>query len=148
MRPYFPYNQVRDGLLAVTSKLFNINYKPVLDAKVWDSSVETYDIYDEHEKLGRIYLDMHPREGKFKHAAQFTARSGLKNQQYPEGALVCNFPSPKEADGLALMEHRRVVTMFHEFGHLLHHIFSGKQNWMPFSGVATEWDFVEAPSQF
>jgi thimet oligopeptidase len=148
VRPYFSYNRVRDGLLAVTSKLFNINYRPVVDAQVWDSSVETYDIYDENTKLGRIYLDMHPREGKYKHAAQFTARSGLKNQQYPEGALVCNFPNPQEGDGSALMEHRQVVTMFHEFGHLLHHIFSGKQNWMPFSGVATEWDFVEAPSQF
>lgn len=147
VRPYFAYNQVRDGLLAVTSKLFNISYKPVSDAKVWDSSVETYDIFDENGKLGRIFLDMHPREGKYKHAAQFTARSGLKNKQYPEGALVCNFPNPKEGDGSALMEHRQVVTMFHEFGHLLHHIFSGKQNWMPFSGVATEWDFVEAPSQ-
>jgi len=148
VRPYFPYNQVREGLLSVTSKLFNISYKPVHDAKVWDKSVETYDIYDESGKLGRIYLDMHPRDGKFKHAAQFTVRSGLLNQQYPEGALVCNFPNPKEGDGSALMEHRQVVTMFHEFGHLLHHVFSGKQNWMPFSGVATEWDFVEAPSQF
>jgi thimet oligopeptidase len=148
VRPYFAYNNVRDGLLAVTSKLFGISYKPVSDAQVWHESVESYDVYDKSGKLGRIYLDMHSRDGKYKHAAQFTVRTGLNNRQYPEGALVCNFPNPKEGDGSALMEHRQVVTMFHEFGHLLHHIFAGKQDWMPFSGVATEWDFVEAPSQF
>jgi thimet oligopeptidase len=89
---------------------------------------------------------MHPREGKYKHAAQFSIISGLKDRQYPEGALVCNFPDPK--DGAALMEHPQVVTMFHEFGHLLHYVFAGGHQWIPLSGVATEWDFVEAPSQF
>lgn len=146
VRPYFAYEKVRDGLLKVTSKLFDISYEKVTDAQVWHEDVATYDVYDNKQKLGRIYLDMHPREGKYKHAAQFTVVSGLKDRQYAEGALVCNFPNPK--DGLALMEHRQVVTMFHEFGHLLHHIFAGKQKWISFSGVATEWDFVEAPSQF
>lgn len=145
VRPYFPYNQVRDGLLSVTSDLFGISYKPVKDAAVWHSSVDVYDVFDDKGKLGRIFLDMFPREGKYKHAAQFTVVSGLKDRQYPEGALVCNFPNPK--DGQALMEHDQVVTMFHEFGHLLHHVFAGKHDWLPFSGVATEWDFVEAPSQ-
>ncbi len=144
-RSYFPYEKVRDGLLTTTGKLFGIRYVPVSDAKVWDPSVNTYDVFDQSGKLGRIYLDMHPREGKYKHAAQFTVQSGLNERQYPEGALVCNFPDPK--NGPALMEHREVVTMFHEFGHLLHHVFAGKQRWIPFSGVATEWDFVEAPSQ-
>lgn len=146
VRPYFSYDRVRDGLLSVTSKLFGIRYSAVPDARVWHESVNTYDVYDNEGKLGRIYLDMHPRDGKYKHAAQFTIVSGLKDRQYPEGALVCNFPNPKT--GPALMEHQQVVTMFHEFGHLLHHLFAGRQQWMPFSGVATEWDFVEAPSQF
>lgn len=145
VRPYFAYNRVRDGLLSVTGKLFGIRYSPVADAKVWDSSVSTYDVYDDEGKLGRIYLDMHPRDGKYKHAAQFSIVSGVKDRQYAEGALVCNFPNPK--DGPALMEHDQVVTMFHEFGHLLHHLFAGRQEWVSFSGVATEWDFVEAPSQ-
>ncbi len=146
-RSYFSYDKVRSGLLAVTGKLFGLRYERVQDTKVWHPSVESYDVFDENGKLGRIYLDMHPRDGKYKHAAQFTVVSGLKDRQYPEGALVCNFPEPKEGDKTALMEHREVVTMFHEFGHLLHHTFAGKQKWMPFSGVATEWDFVEAPSQ-
>lgn len=147
MRPYFPYDSVLKGLLDTTSKLFNIRYEQVHDAKVWDPSVLAYDVFDDQGKLGRVFLDMHPRAGKFQHAAQFTVLSGLKGKQYPEGALVCNFPSPKEGDGSALMDNKQVVTMFHEFGHLLHHIFSGRQQWIPFSGVATEWDFVEAPSQ-
>jgi thimet oligopeptidase len=97
------------------------------------------------QKLGRIYLDMHPREGKYKHAAQFTKRGGVKDVQLPEGVLVCNLPDPK--DGQALMEHDDVETMFHEFGHLMHHILGGNQRWIEQAGVATEWDFVEAPSQ-
>jgi thimet oligopeptidase len=147
VRPYFSYYQVRDGLLKVTGELFGIRYEPVTDAKVWHESVDTYDVFDESGKLGRIYLDMFPREGKFSHAAQFPIRSGLSDRQYPEGALVCNFPNPNEGDGNALMEHSQVQTFFHEFGHLLHHVFAGRQKWIAFSGVATEWDFVEAPSQ-
>lgn len=147
VRPYFPYRNVRDGLMRVTGELFNIRYEKIDNASVWHESVETYDVYDETGKLGRIHLDMHPREGKFSHAAQFTARSGIAGRQYPEGVLVCNFPDPREGDGSALMEHGDVVTFFHEFGHLLHHVFAGRQQWAPFSGVATEWDFVEAPSQ-
>lgn len=147
-RNYFSYPKVRDGLLKITSELFNIQYHKAMDSSPWHFSVEAYDVYEDNKKLGRIYLDMHPRDGKYKHAAQFTIRSGLKDRQYPEGALVCNFPKPSVEDPYALMEHREVVTFFHEFGHLLHHIFAGRQEWMRFSGVATEWDFVEAPSQF
>lgn len=147
VRPYFSYTKVRDGLLHSTGELFGIRYEKVVDAPVWHESVDTYDVFDESGKLGRIYLDMHPREGKYSHAAQFTVRNGILDLQYPEGALVCNFPNPREGDGAALMEHSDVVTFFHEFGHLLHHVFGGRQVWAPFSGVATEWDFVEAPSQ-
>jgi thimet oligopeptidase len=62
--------------------------------------------------------------------------------QLPAGVLVCNFPAGSER-----MEYRDVTTFFHEFGHLLHHVLGGRQRWARFSGVATEWDFVEAPSQ-
>jgi thimet oligopeptidase len=70
----------------------------------------------------------------------------VRGVQLPEGVLVCNFPAPTAA-GPALLEHDDVVTMFHEFGHLMHHVLGGHQRWIPLSGVATEWDFVEAPSQ-
>lgn len=146
-REYFPYEQVKNGVINVTSELFGIKFVPLSTAKVWHESVDAYDIFDGENKLGRIYLDMHPREGKFKHAAMFDVVSGISNVQYPEATLVCNFPKASEHDPHALMEHSQVVTFFHEFGHLLHHIFAGNHEWLPFSGVATEWDFVEAPSQ-
>ena len=90
--------------------------------------------------LGRIHLDLHPRARKYNHAAQFTLVSGVLGRQLPEGVLVCNFSR-------GLMDPDHVVTLFHEFGHLMHHVLAGRHEWVRFSGVATEWDFVEAPSQ-
>jgi thimet oligopeptidase len=89
---------------------------------------------------------MHPRDGKYKHAAQFPLKDGVRGMQLPEGVLVCNFAAPSPGND-ALLEHDDVVTMFHEFGHLMHHVLGGHQRWIAQSGVATEWDFVEAPSQ-
>jgi len=146
MRPYFEFERVQDGLLSVTSQLFGIRYVEVNDAQIWHESVKVYDVMDGSEKMGRIYLDLFPRENKYKHAAQFTLRSGVKGVQLPEGVLVCNFSDPN-VNSPALMDFDQVVTFFHEFGHLLHHVMGGKQDWIRFSGVATEWDFVEAPSQ-
>ncbi len=158
VRQYFPYDRVLAGLLDITSEIFDIKYVAVTDAPPWHTSVLVYDVMrgprtegagftpaTGNDKLGRIYLDMHPREGKYKHAAQFPLKDGVRGVQLPEGVLVCNFPEP--AAGNALMEHDDVVTMFHEFGHLMHHVLGGHQRWITQSGVATEWDFVEAPSQ-
>jgi thimet oligopeptidase len=142
VRPYFEFQQTSDGLLAITSRLFGVDYVKIADAPVWHPDVDVHDVFQKGEKLGRIYLDLHPRENKYKHAAQFTLVSGVRGKQLPEGVLVCNFAAPG-----ALMDHDDVVTMFHEFGHLMHHILAGRQRWVYFSGVATEQDFVEAPSQ-
>jgi thimet oligopeptidase len=139
-RKYFDFKKTKAGLLSVTGQLFGIEYRPVADAQKWHEDVDVYDVYQDGEKIGRIYLDLHPREGKYKHAAQFTKLSGIDGRQLPEGALVCNFSR-------GLLEHDEVVTMFHEFGHLMHHVLAGRHHWARFSGVATEWDFVEAPSQ-
>jgi thimet oligopeptidase len=107
--------------------------------------VEVFDVHEREHVLGRIYLDMYPRENKYEHYAQFTLASGKQGARVPEGVLVCNFPRPGAEP--ALMEHADVETLFHEFGHLLHHVFGGHTRWAGISGVATEWDFVEAPSQ-
>lgn len=139
-RRYFDFAKARRGLLDVTGRLFGLAYHEAPDAPRWHDDVAVYDVDLEGERLGRIYLDLHPREGKFKHAAQFTLTEGVAGTQLPEGVLVCNFPR-------GLMEHTDVVTMFHEFGHLVHHLLGGRSRWVRFSGVATEWDFVEAPSQ-
>jgi thimet oligopeptidase len=102
-------------------------------------------VVEQGRTLGRFFLDLFPREGKYKHAAQFTLASGVREGALPEGALVCNFHRPGAEP--ALLDHGEVVTFFHEFGHLLHHLFGGNTRWAGLSGVRTEWDFVEAPSQ-
>ena len=140
VRRYFDFTKVRRGLLDVTGRLFGLEYVEVADAPRWHDDVAVYDVLAEEERLGRIHLDLHPRPGKYSHAAQFDLVSGVTGRQLPEGVLVCNFPT-------GLMEHDDVVTLFHEFGHLVHHVLGGRQKWARFSGVATEWDFVEAPSQ-
>ncbi len=139
VRRYFDFPRVRAGLLEVTGRLFGLEYRPV-DVPRWHEDVTVYDVYADGERRGRIYLDLHPREGKYKHAAQFDLVGGVAGKLLPEGVLVCNFSR-------GLMEHQHVVTLFHEFGHLIHHVVGGHQDWARFSGVATEWDFVEAPSQ-
>jgi thimet oligopeptidase len=140
VRTYFDFERVRAGLLDVTSRLFDLTYTPADDAVVWHPDVTAYDVSLAGEVLGRIYLDLHPRPAKYNHAAQFTITNGVAGRQLPEGVLVCNFSQ-------GLMEHDDVVTFFHEFGHLVHHVLGGRAQWSRFSGVATEWDFVEAPSQ-
>ncbi len=145
-RPYFPFDEVKQGVLGATSKMFGLTYKKIDGADVWDPSVEAYDVYDDTTRIGRFYLDLHPRPNKYSHAAKFTIHAGVTGVQVPEGVLVCNFPGGKPDDP-GLMEHDDVMTFFHEFGHLIHQILGGRQRWEPVSGVATEWDFVEAPSQ-
>jgi thimet oligopeptidase len=139
VRAYFDFAKVRAGLLDVTGRLFDVEYVEV-DAVTWHADVASYDVVRGGQRLGRIHLDLHPRAAKFGHAAQFELTSGIRGRQLPEGVLVCNFSR-------SLMEHAHVVTLFHEFGHLMHHVLAGDQEWVRFSGVATEWDFVEAPSQ-
>jgi len=144
-RPYFPYDRVQAGILDVASKLFHVTFKPVPDAPVWDPSVSTFDVYDGTRQLGRIYLDMHPRPGKDQWFSSNQLLDGVKGKQMPEAALVCNFSGGKPGDP-GLMEYSEVTTFFHEFGHLMHWIFQGQQQWAGY-GNNLEADFVEAPSQ-
>ena len=142
VRTYFDFTRVRDGLLEVTGRLLGLEYRPATDAVRWHEDVDSYDVHlaGTGERIGRIYLDLHPREGKYKHAAQFDLQPGVAGRQLAEGVLGCNV-------GTGLIEHDDVVTLFHEFGHLVHHVLAGRGEFARFSGVATEWDFVEAPSQ-
>lgn len=139
VRRYFDFARVHQGLLDVTGRLFGLRYEAV-DVPTWHPEVTSYDVYLDGDRLGRIHLDLHPRDRKYNHAAQFDLVPGVRGRQLPEGVLVCNFTR-------GLMDHDEVVTLFHEFGHLMHHVLAGRHEWVRFSGVATEWDFVEAPSQ-
>ena len=151
VRPYFPYDEVQAGILKTAARLFHLTFKPVKDAVVWDKSVDTFDVYDaapgnEGKLLGRIYLDMHPRDGKDKWFSSSPVLPGIRGRQLPEGMLVCNFSGGNAGDP-GLMQYSEVVTFFHEFGHLMHHILGSQGEWSGEGGFNVEGDFVESPSQ-
>ena len=146
VRPYFPYDRVQQGVLATAARLFQVEFRPAPNAETWHPDVVTYDVYDRAEHIGRFYLDMHPREGKDKWFSAHPLIPGISNRQVPEAALICNFPGGKPGDS-GLLQHSDVITCFHEFGHLMHALLGGHQNWAGISGIATEGDFVEVPSQ-
>ena len=146
VRPYLPYPEVKQGIMDTAAKLFHIRFRQERNVPAWDASVETWDVVDDGKVIGRFYLDMYPRPGKFSHAEMAAVLDGIRGKQLPEATLVCNFPQPTASDP-GLMEYRNVVTFFHEFGHLMHHILGGQQQWAGISGISMEADFGEAPSQ-
>ena len=146
VRPYFAYAAVESGILKTAARLFHVEFRLAPDAAVWDPAVHAYDVYDAGKKEGRIYLDMHPREGKDKWFSESQLVAGKKGVQLPEATLICNFSGGVAGDP-GLMQFSEVVTFFHEFGHMMHEVLGGRQRWAGQSGVSTEGDFVEAPSQ-
>jgi thimet oligopeptidase len=145
VRQYFAYDNVRAGIFALVEDLFGVQITTWENAPVWDASVTAHEMRRNGELIGRFFLDMHPRDGKFKHAAAFPIRFGPTADGVPVGALMCNFPAGDHTTGL--MEHRQVETFLHEFGHLIHQMFSGQPDFANLSMSNLEWDFIEAPSQ-
>ena len=152
VRPYFPYSKVQAGVLSLVEELFRVRFEPVTDADAWHPSVTTWDVFGAasangaEAHLGRFYLDMHPREGKDKWFSAAPLVPGVRGLRVPEAALICNFPGGT-IDDPGLLQHSDVVTFLHEFGHLMHALLGGHQAWAGLSGIATEGDFVEVPSQ-
>ncbi len=145
-RPYFEYRTVRQAILDLNSELFGLEFSRSSETP-WHPSVETFEVAIDGAHSGRISLDMHPREGKYKHAANFGYRPGAAGRQETHSVLVCNFPDPSASTRPALMDHREVVTYFHEFGHLVHSLMRGRLRWARLARPV-EFDFIEAPSQF
>lgn len=146
VRPYFPYDRVRDGVLAISSRLFGFEFKRAPALPVWHPSVEPYEVFENGQLVGRIYLDMHPRADKGgSGASALTARAGVNRRQIPEVVLIARLPGGQAGDP-GLLLHDDVVTFFHEFGHLLHALSSGRLAYIGLTRVA-ERDFIEAPSQ-
>ncbi len=145
---YFEVESVLSGLLQIVSTLYTVEIRTNTTAPNWNDDVRVIDLFEHDSFVGRVYLDLYPREGKFKHAAMFSLRAGkrLPNGDYvePIAALVTNFPKP--GDTAALLTHEQVTTLFHEFGHTLHHVLS-KEELTSYSGTSTVRDFVETPSQ-
>lgn len=145
VRPYFPYDRVKQGVLDVTSALYGVTYRPVKDVPVWYASVEAYEMLEGGSVIGRVYLDMHPRPNKQNNnAITSTVRVGVAGRQLPEVVMVAAYPGGQPGDP-GLMTHDEVASFFHEFGHAVHAILSVRP-WFG-TGRLTERDFVEAPSQ-
>ncbi len=147
VRPYFAFDRVKQGLFDVTSKLFGVSYRPAKTVPVWDKSVEAYELVENGRVIGRFYLDMHPRP------RQIQPRRGISHPDAASLAVrfrrhrssaICRAAMP---DDPGLMTHDDVETFFHEFGHLVHTLVSGRHQWIGIGGISTEQDFVEAPSQ-
>ncbi|MCP5158823.1 MAG: oligopeptidase A [Gammaproteobacteria bacterium] len=151
LRPYFPITHVLSGLFTVAEKLFGISIRPVTGVEVWHPDVQVHEIVDAQGGVqGRFYLDLYTRSHKRGGAWMdgCLARRRLGDTVRPPAAyLVCNFTPPVGADP-ALLTHHEVLTMFHEFGHGLHHLLT-TVDYLPVTGIhGVEWDAVELPSQF
>jgi len=148
---YLPLDRVVAGLLELTGEVFGLSYRELPDADTWHEDVVVYEITDagSDEPIAFFYADLFPREGKFGHAAMFpVARGGTGpdgRRRLPVAAILANFTKPT-ADSPSLLKHSEAVTLFHEFGHVLHHCLA-RPELARFDAMATEWDFVEAPSQ-
>jgi len=150
IKPYFEQNRVLNGMLNLIKRLFGVEFKKV-NAKTWHKSVKVYDIYENNRAFARIYFDLEARESKrggaWMHNWQSYFVDSKENLHLPSAFVVANFaPSSKEQP--SLLRHDDVVTLFHEMGHALHHLFS-KVPHRSISGIeGVAWDVVEFPSQF
>lgn len=149
VKQYFEMNNVINGMFTVYQKLFNIKINETHGVPVWSSKVRSYELWMDGKKMGTFFLDLYPRPNKYTHfetanISQYRIANG--KEVLPVGTLICNFPEGT-ATQPSLLDHQDVITMFHEFGHLIHfllcHPVIASQN-----SFATKGDFVEAPSQF
>ncbi|PMU04442.1 oligopeptidase A [Aeromonas salmonicida] len=152
LRPYFPANKVVKGLFEVVKRVFGIKVRERLGIDTWHPDVRFYDIFDAEDELrGSFYLDLYAREHKQGGAWMDVCLGRRYRQdgslQKPVAYLICNFNGPVDGKP-ALFTHDEVVTLFHEFGHGIHHMLTQ----IDVAGVAgingVAWDAVELPSQF
>ena len=151
LKPYFPYEEVKKGLFEVAKRLFGVDVRPVEGgAPVWHPDVQYYGVFDEDgSQLGAFYADYFPREDKRGGAwmdSFLTGRKRADGSWEPHLGLMCGNLNPPTEGKPALLSHRDVETLFHEFGHLLHHLLT-RVEIRSLAGTNVAWDFVELPSQ-
>jgi oligopeptidase A len=151
LRQYFPISRVLSGLFGLTGKLYGVSIAKCDDIRKWHDNVDYFELREESGTvIGGFYADLYARNGKRGGAwvDECVVRRNLNGENVsPVGYLVCNF-SPPDTNGSSLLTHDDVVTLFHEFGHMLHHLLTRVDypSLAGFNGVP--WDAVELPSQF
>ena len=151
LRPYFPISTVIDGLFAISQRLFGVHFRANHSLSTWHKDVLAYDVLNADGSLrAQFYLDPYARAKKRGGAWMDGAVSRFRDNgalQLPVAYLVCNF-TPPVGDSEACLTHQEVTTLFHEFGHGLHHMLTDVDIYS-ISGInGVEWDAVEQPSQF
>src|SRR5690606_27811111 len=151
LRPYFPASKVIAGLFAVVDKLFGVQFKPVSGISTWHADVQTFELTRNGETLALCSLDLYARQGKRGGAWMDNCRTRRLRAdgslQLPAAFLICNFTPPSDTLP-SLLTHDEVTTLFHEFGHGLHHMLT-RNDTAPVAGInGVAWDAVELPSQF
>ena len=153
LRQYFPVQTVIDGLFKLAERLYGVRLAIQEDVASWHEGVRFYSVQDENSALiGGFYTDLFARNGKRNGAwiDECVVRKNLNGHTtLPVGYLVCNFPPPDVGGGhRSLLTHEDVVTLFHEFGHMLHHLLT-RVDYPSIAGInGVPWDAVELPSQF
>ena len=150
LRPYFPLARVQEGLFAIASRIYGIDILPNTQMSKWNPLVEAYDVCRDNKLIARFFFDVFTREGKRSGAWMAECRSRRQladgSIQTPVAYLVCNF-SKGSGTSPALLSHNEVTTLFHEFGHGLHHMLTAETH-LRCSGISgVAWDAVELPSQ-
>jgi len=152
LRPYFPLASVVNGMFEIVQRLYGIRVVEKTGVPVWDPEVKYYEIHDDrlggNTLLGAFYADWFPRENKRAGAWMDVLITGgvLSGRGEPHAAMICGNLTPPVDGRPSLLTHREVQTIFHEFGHLLHHCLS-RVEMRGLAGVNVAWDFVELPSQ-
>jgi len=151
VKPYFPANRVVPGMFEVVGRLYGVAFQEVEGIDSWHPDVKFYEIRDHDGNLrGQFYFDLYARQNKRGGAWMDTCQSRMKTEsveQIPVAYMVCNF-TPPVGDKPALLTHDEVETLFHEFGHGLHHMLT-RVDYSAVSGInGVAWDAVELPSQF
>jgi len=151
LRPYFPAPKVIEGLFTIVGRLFGVQFVVDNTIATWHADVQVFNVQRDGNIIARCYLDLYARAGKRGGAWMDNCRSRRRNRdgslQLPVAFLTCNFTPPSAAQP-SLLTHSEVTTLFHEFGHGLHHMLT-QIDVMPVSGInGVAWDAVELPSQF
>jgi len=149
LRPYFPLERVTAGLFEIVHRLFGVRIEEQRNAPLWDPAVKYYVVFDEDGGFrGAFYADWYPRENKRGGAWMdaFITGGPAPEGFRPHLGTICGNLTPPVADKPALLTHREAETIFHEFGHLLHHCLSEVEI-RSLAGTNVAWDFVELPSQ-